>query len=307
MEALFTVDSSSGLIKKTKKGLKLVLNKLEDFATWWSDRPDRYEGSVSTRDLVEGWQSYFNDSEPNVSISYIDKMGDLNSLQVEVIDPKLKRNDRRVVAKIEPLTNESIDHITGLNISRKSPIRMKDISMVIDEFVPSQFIIKNGLTETDTILRLEAWNGVPGDGGVAITDNQNGGQQLLPGEYTMFSATMHDTWDLTVQVNIDDADRNYRTMVLKANNPWYAKPQFQLNNETTTYYASETVSDEIAPYWPTAWENPPVGVEPQTVSFVFGNLGYPSDGRFGDIPVAYGGDPDNYNDKMWYLEINSVS
>lgn len=265
--ALFSLISKAGKITRNRKGsYKLTLNDLAAEQEWFTDRPQRLQGSISAEEVAQGWSSYFKDSSPNSIVSFTDSDGKLRRFSFEQLQPKLNRKGNKMVSKIIPLSDESRDSITGLNLKRGSSLAMDNPSVVVDDYRLSSITIVNNL-KTDLRLLYTVGDIVPED--------TNWLQSMVAaGTSDTLAGTTHDKWDLSVEVQ-DFVDYNWTTgITVQADNPWYGHPQFEYNQS-----GSYMTSDDALSVPGSAW-----GILNPAVSFHLTN--------------------DPSNDAAWTLTIN---
>mmetsp|Transcript_38976 Transcript_38976/g.42223 ORF Transcript_38976/g.42223 Transcript_38976/m.42223 type:complete len:228 (-) Transcript_38976:82-765(-) len=74
-ERLFPSSSSS----PSEWNYRLILNKVSD-TTFFSERPNRKAGVVSTQSFVEDFDNWFRTSVPNAAVTFVSKDGDVGNL-----------------------------------------------------------------------------------------------------------------------------------------------------------------------------------------------------------------------------------
>ena len=98
-----------------------------DEIDWFTDRPDRVEGTWKPQKLLRKWDNYFASSKPNAQATV--EVGEQKELfTFEMSKPRIKSN--KFVFKVKPLSDTSEDKITEI-VSEK----MNDISLFIDNAV----------------------------------------------------------------------------------------------------------------------------------------------------------------------------
>jgi hypothetical protein len=125
---LFGALADSGRIKQRKNGsYRMVLEGVDEI-DWFTDRPDRVEGTWKPQKLLRKWDKYFATSEPNAQATV--EVGDQRELfSFEMFKPKIKSG--KMVFGVKPLSDSSEDKITGLK-----DMKMSDISLFIDDATP---------------------------------------------------------------------------------------------------------------------------------------------------------------------------
>ena len=125
---LFGALADSGKIKQRKNGsYRMVLDGVDEI-DWFTDRPNRVEGTWKPRKLLRKWDKYFASSEPNAQVTL--EVGDQRELfTFEMFKPKIR--SRKMIFNIKPLSDSSEDKVTGLQ-----DIELSDISLFIDDATP---------------------------------------------------------------------------------------------------------------------------------------------------------------------------
>ena len=125
---LFSALADSGQIKQRKNGMhRMVLDGMDEI-DWFTDRPDRVEGTWKTQKLLRVWDRYFATSEPNAQMTA--KSGEnRQALAFEMFKPKMKSG--KMIFNIKPLTDSDKDKLTGIQDTE-----MSDISLFIDGATP---------------------------------------------------------------------------------------------------------------------------------------------------------------------------
>ena len=125
---LFGALADSGRIKQRKNGSYRMVLKGVDEIDWFTDRPDRVEGTWKPQKLLRKWDKYFASSQPNAQATV--EVGDQRELfTFEMFKPKIKSG--KMVFGVKPLSDSSEDKITGLK-----DMKMSDISLFIDDATP---------------------------------------------------------------------------------------------------------------------------------------------------------------------------
>lgn len=93
--ALFALHSDRGDIKRTERGnYKLILKDLDQKHIWFTDRPDRLQGSLTSEEITEGWDSYFSDDSPNSVVSFQDKTAISSVLSLSNTNPTSMKKEQ---------------------------------------------------------------------------------------------------------------------------------------------------------------------------------------------------------------------
>ena len=86
---LFGALADSGRIKQRKNGSYKMVLKGVDEIDWFTDRPDRVEGTWRTQKLIRKWDKYFASSEPNAQAGFkADKEQEM--VTFEMLKPRMK-------------------------------------------------------------------------------------------------------------------------------------------------------------------------------------------------------------------------
>jgi hypothetical protein len=125
---LFGALADSGRTKQRKNGsYRMVLEGVDEI-DWFTDRPDRVEGTWKPQKLLRKWDKYFASSEPNAQATV--EVGEQRELfTFEMLKPKMESG--KMVFGVKPLSDSSKDKITGLK-----NMEMSDISLFIDPAIP---------------------------------------------------------------------------------------------------------------------------------------------------------------------------
>ena len=131
---LFGALADSGKIKQKKNGSYKMLLEGVDEIDWFTDRPDRLEGTWKPQKLSRLWDSYFVSSEPNGQAGFkADEEHEM--VTFEMFKPKIKSG--KMMFNIKPISDSNEDKLTGLQ-----DIELSDISLFVDDAaagVPSCF------------------------------------------------------------------------------------------------------------------------------------------------------------------------
>ena len=112
---LFGALADSGRIKQRKNGSYRMVLKGVDEIDWFTDRPDRVEGTWKPQKLISQWESFFETSEPNAQASF--KVGEERELiTFEMFKPKFNNKKQRLSFKIDAgiINDRESDLVTGL-------------------------------------------------------------------------------------------------------------------------------------------------------------------------------------------------
>lgn len=67
---LFVLTAESGQMTKSDSGYQLILRKVSPHTLWFTDRPDRKTGLLTTSKFLNLWQKEFGNSDPNVAVTH---------------------------------------------------------------------------------------------------------------------------------------------------------------------------------------------------------------------------------------------
>ena len=142
---LFGALAASGQIKQRKNGsYRMVLDGVDEI-DWFTDRPNRVEGTWKPQKLLRRWDKYFATSEPNAQIGFkADEEQEMATF--EMFKPKMK--SEKMMFNVKPISDSGEDKLTGLK-----DIELSDILLFIDDAT-------NPCLKTVT-LRLSSHSGLP--------------------------------------------------------------------------------------------------------------------------------------------------
>jgi hypothetical protein len=136
-ELLFTQSSLRGSLTPTKCKCDgryiLTLRGVAKHTVWFSDRPNRHAGHLSTRNFARTWRSYgFRADPPNAALTAIDASGQRRTDVVELTHPRYnaKRHTMRYRARTLPFTTGPL-RVEGVR-EGVIPGRIQDVSLFID-------------------------------------------------------------------------------------------------------------------------------------------------------------------------------
>jgi microcystin-dependent protein len=172
----FAVDSGRAT-KSSERRLQLVLDGVQRSGTWFSDRPQRDSGTVSTRRFFSNWARLgFVADPPNAVLSLQGGRKDADTVAVELGRPHLSRSggELRIAARLlrDPLPR--LQHLNA-KLDRKLPQEFGDATLFIDN-----------ATTSSSSCSVGEINYVAGDIFVnrPLSDNPRArGQLLSPEEY----------------------------------------------------------------------------------------------------------------------------
>ena len=111
----------------------MVLKGVDEI-DWFTDRPNRVEGTWKPQKLLRRWDKYFTTSEPNAQTT-VEIDGDREILTFEMFKPKMKSG--KMMFDIKPISDSGDDKLTGVQ-----DIELSNILLFIDpatSVVPSCF------------------------------------------------------------------------------------------------------------------------------------------------------------------------
>ena len=133
---LFTQTAARGTLVPTKCNCDgryiLTLRGVAKHTVWFSDRPNRHAGHLSTRNFARTWRSYgFRADPPNAALSAIDAFGKRRTDVVELTHPRYnaKRHTMRYRARTVPFTTGPLSKRGRDGLI---PGRIHDVSLFID-------------------------------------------------------------------------------------------------------------------------------------------------------------------------------
>jgi len=245
VKALFALHSDSGRIKRTERGnYKLILKDLDQKHVWFSDRPDRLQGTLMSEEITEGWDSYFSDNSPNSVVSFQDKNGNFQRLVFEQYKPRLNAEGTRMTSRIKLLpTAENTDAnstnptgeldqdpVTGFRLERGESFTITDPSVVVDDFTLSQITFINN---TDYKMQVDYVIGEMKAGAILSSRDLPAGKQVT------VAGTTHDKWDVSANVMVWDKASWKKGLTVQVDNPWYETPQLEINMKGSYYNSSQ--------------------------------------------------------------------
>ncbi len=141
---LFGALADSGRIKERKNGsYKMVLEGVDEI-DWFTDRPDRVEGTWKPQKLLRKWDKYFATSEPNAQAGFkADEEQEM--VTFEMFKPKIKSG--KIMFNIKPISDLGEDKLTG-----HKNMEMSDISLFIDDAILSDFTVEDGQTWKGNVI-----------------------------------------------------------------------------------------------------------------------------------------------------------
>ncbi len=125
---LFGALADSGKIKQRKNGTYRMVLKGVDEIDWFTDRPERVEGTWKPQKLLRKWDKYFATSEPNAQAGFkADEEQEM--VTFEMFKPKIKNG--KMMFNIKPISDSGEDKLTDLQGKD-----MSNISLFIDDATP---------------------------------------------------------------------------------------------------------------------------------------------------------------------------
>ena len=125
---LFTALADTGRIKQRRNGSFQMEIEDVDSINWFTDRPERAEGTWKPKKLIRQWDKYFADSEPNAQSTFRvgDQLGEQGFANFEMFKPKI--SGKNMLFKLQPISNSGKDKITALTSKE-----IASISLFIDQ------------------------------------------------------------------------------------------------------------------------------------------------------------------------------
>ena len=121
---LFGALADTGLIRELKNGSSQMKLEGIESINWFTDRPQRAEGTWKPQKLLRKWDKYFASSEPNAQVTV--EVGEEQQMATfEMFKPKMKSG--QMMFNIKPISDSGEDKLTGLE-----DIELSDISLFID-------------------------------------------------------------------------------------------------------------------------------------------------------------------------------
>ena len=123
---LFGVLADSGKIKQRKNGKFTMVLEGVDEIDWFTDHPERVEGTWKPQKLLRKWDRYFASSEPNAQVTV--EVGEQRELFTFEMFPSQPYKSGKMTFNIKPLSDSGEDKLTGLQ-----DMELSDISLFIDD------------------------------------------------------------------------------------------------------------------------------------------------------------------------------
>ena len=132
---LFGALADSGKIKQRKNGTyRMVLDGVDQI-DWFTDRPDRVEGTWKPQKLLRRWDKYFATSEPNAQAGF--KAGEEQEMVTfEMFKPKMK--SEKMMFNIKPISSVQILAMLGFPLHHSSSWFPKSLDVLSAPFALSQ-------------------------------------------------------------------------------------------------------------------------------------------------------------------------
>ena len=112
---LFSAISYEGFIKERKNDIFQMEMKNVESINWFTERPERAEGSWKPKKLVKQWDKYFADSEPNAQTTFrvTGIAGEQGFATFEMFKPKISSNNN-LKFKVKPISENGKDSFNNL-------------------------------------------------------------------------------------------------------------------------------------------------------------------------------------------------
>jgi hypothetical protein len=259
-DALFAIHGDSGRIKRGVNGkYKLIIGDLDATHSWFTNRPNRLQGTLSTQEITEGWAGYFGKNPPNSVVSFHDDNGTFKRIAFEQLKPRLNDEGTKMVSRMMMLptaaspesaeqsqSKNSLDHdpVTGFRLKRGKSASINDPSVVVDNFTLSQITLVNNSSQK---MQVDYVIGEMKQGAILSSAD------LPAGKSVVLAGTTHDKWDLSANIMVWDKVAWKKGLIIQADNPWYQSPQIEINMTGNYYNSSAFQKDQW--YGPAAGEN----------------------------------------------------
>lgn len=126
------------------------------------------------------------------------------------------------------------DPVTGFRLERGETLAMRDPSVVVDDYTMSSIEIINN---TQNKMQVDYVIGEFKPGAIPIS------RDLPAGEKVTVAGTTHDKWDISAQIKVWDKVSYKVGLIVQADNPFYGKPQLEMNM-TGHYYSSSDLKQD---------------------------------------------------------------
>ena len=129
---LFSAISTEAFIKERKNGSFQMEMKDVETINWFTERPERAEGSWKPKKLVKQWENYFVDSEPNAQTTFrvTGIAGEQGFATFKMFKPKIN-SKRNLKFKVKPISENSKEKLANL-VGKELDIA----SLFIDDATP---------------------------------------------------------------------------------------------------------------------------------------------------------------------------
>ncbi|MBD1193102.1 hypothetical protein [Vulcanococcus sp. Clear-D1] len=250
-DALFTIHGGSGRIKRGANGkYKLIISDLDATHSWFTNRPNRLQGTLSTQEITEGWEGYFGKNPPNSVVSFHDDNGAFKRIAFEQLKPRLKDEGTKMVSRMKMLPSTAApeaegqspsmngldyDPVTGFKLKRGESVSINDPSVVVDDFTLSQITIVNNSSQK---MQVDYVIGEMKAGAILTS------RDLPAGTSVVLTGTTHDKWDVSANVMVWEKTSWKKGLIIQADNPWYETPQIEINM-TGRYYNSSQFKKDV--------------------------------------------------------------
>ena len=121
----------------------MVLDGVDEI-DWFTDRPNRVDGTWKPQKLLRQWDNYFATSEPNAQAGFkADEEQEM--VTFEMFKPKIKSG--KIMFSIKPISDLGEDKLTG-----HKNMEMSDISLFIDDAILGDFTVEDGQTWKGNVI-----------------------------------------------------------------------------------------------------------------------------------------------------------
>lgn len=111
VQILFVMSAQSGVIKKASNGYALTLYQVDPKTLWFTDRPIRKAGFISTHKFIALWPKEFKASQPNGAMVHVGMKAKLNgvthAMAMELENPVIS-SDGSVIWQVRPLAGDPL-------------------------------------------------------------------------------------------------------------------------------------------------------------------------------------------------------
>jgi len=137
VELLFVQMATSGTFTKTDDGYSLVLDGVNPQTIYFSDRPNRITGHITTEDFVNNWglgNNSFESDPPNAAITILGADETEDTIIVELTNPVFNSEMRKLQYTVQILedTSDGLSHYTE-HVDESLPESFGHVAVFIDD------------------------------------------------------------------------------------------------------------------------------------------------------------------------------